>query len=210
MVRTSPSLAFTRRKAILGASVISAILLGGAQAIAQSAPTGPIEITSGTSPGGTPDVLMRRAAKILNDEKIITNPIVVQNRTGGSWTVAANWVLNKKGDPNTVLTIAQPIITTPITQGQPTTYDKITPIGMFIQGDLIIVAQPNSPAKNFKEFVDLAKQRERSVKVAGAQAGSTDHMVTDSWRRPAASSSITSRSMGAARRRRRFSAATST
>jgi putative tricarboxylic transport membrane protein len=170
---------FSRRLMILGAvSATAALMLASQPVLAQKAPNGPIEITSGTSPGGTPDVLMRRAAKILNEEKIITNPLVVQNRTGGSWMVAANWVLNKKGDENTVLTIAQPILTTPITTGQPTIYDKLTPISMFIQGDLLIAVQPNSPAKNFKEFVDLAKQRERSIKVAGAQAGSTDHMVT--------------------------------
>lgn len=170
---------FSRRLIMLGAvSATAALMLTSQPALAQKAPNGPIEITSGTSPGGTPDVLMRRAAKILNEEKIITNPIVVQNRTGGSWMVAANWVLNKKGDENTVLTIAQPILTTPITTGQPTIYDKLTPISMFIQGDLLIAVQPNSPAKTFKEFVDLAKQRERGIKVAGAQAGSTDHMVT--------------------------------
>jgi putative tricarboxylic transport membrane protein len=176
----SSSLLFSRRIMMLSvASVAAMLVFGGGESFAQSkVPTGPIEITSGTSPGGTPDVLMRRAAKILNDEKIITNPIVVQNRTGGSWMVAANWVLNKKGDENTVLTIAQPILTTPITTGQPTVYDKLTPIAMFIQGDLLIAVQPNSPAKNFKEFIDLAKQRERGIKVAGAQAGSTDHMVT--------------------------------
>ncbi|RDI59596.1 Bug family tripartite tricarboxylate transporter substrate binding protein [Microvirga subterranea] len=170
---------FSRRLMMLGAvSATAALMLASPTALAQKAPNGPIEITSGTSPGGTPDVLMRRAAKILNEEKIITNPIVVQNRTGGSWMVAANWVLNKKGDENTVLTIAQPILTTPITTGQPTIYDKLTPISMFIQGDLLIAVQPNSQAKNFKEFIDLAKQRERGIKVAGAQAGSTDHMVT--------------------------------
>jgi putative tricarboxylic transport membrane protein len=170
---------FSRRLMMMGAvSATAALMLSGQPVLAQKVPNGPIEITSGTSPGGTPDVLMRRAAKILNEEKIITNPLVVQNRTGGSWMVAANWVLNKKGDENTVLTIAQPILTTPITTGQPTIYDKLTPISMFIQGDLLIAVQPNSPAKNFKEFVDLAKQRERGIKVAGAQAGSTDHMVT--------------------------------
>ncbi|HZH53604.1 MAG TPA: tripartite tricarboxylate transporter substrate binding protein [Microvirga sp.] len=174
------SIRFSRRLMMMGAaSATAALMLVGQPALAQvKTPTGPIEITSGTSPGGTPDVLMRRAAKILNEEKIITNPIVVQNRTGGSWMVAGNWVLNKKGDENTVLTIAQPILTTPITTGQPTLYDKLTPISMFIQGDLLIAVQPNSPAKNLKEFIDLAKQRERSIKVAGAQAGSTDHMVT--------------------------------
>ncbi len=177
---TKVKISLTRRLMMLGLGSASAIMmLGASEGFAQGkAPTGPIEITSGTSPGGTPDVLMRRAAKILNDEKIITNPLVVQNRTGGSWMVAANWVLNKKGDENTVLTIAQPILTTPITQGQPTVYDRLTPISMFIQGDLMLVVQPNSPANNLKDFIATAKQRERGIKVAGAQAGSTDHMVT--------------------------------
>lgn len=155
----------------------AATLLAPAGVMAQGAPTGPIEITTGTSPGGTPDVLMRRAAKILNEQKIITNPLVVQNRTGGSWMVAANFVMGKTGDRNVVLCIAQPILTTPITQGLPTLYDKLTPISMFIQGDLVLVVQASSTVKDMKQLVELAAQRERSVKVAGAQSGSTDHMV---------------------------------
>jgi len=157
----------------LGAACIAA----PAASHAQTAPTGPIEITTGTSPGGTPDVLMRRAAKIFNEQKIITNPLVVQNRTGGSWMVAANFVMGKPGDRNVVLCIAQPILTTPITQGLPTLYDKLTPISMFIQGDLVLVVQESSPVKDMKQLVELAAKRERSVKVAGAQSGSTDHMV---------------------------------
>jgi len=170
----------TRRSMLLASAGIALSAALPASVFAQTAkvPTGPIEITTGTSPGGTPDVLMRRAAKILADEKIVTNPLVVQNRTGGSWMTAANFVLNKRGDDNTVLCIAQPILTTPITQGLPTVYDKIVPISMFIQGDLILAVRPDHPAKTMKDLVDAAKQRERSVKVAGAQAGSTDHMVT--------------------------------
>lgn len=166
-----------RRTALLALGATLAFAAVPSALRAQTAPTGPIEITTGTSPGGTPDVLMRRAAKILNEQKIITNPLLVQNRTGGSWMVAANFVLGKKGDKNVVLCIAQPIITTPITQGLPTVYNQLTPISMFIQGDLVLVVQPASPVKNLKDLVTLAAQRERSVKVAGAQSGSTDHMV---------------------------------
>lgn len=165
------------KHSVLAAALGVALAAAPAALHAQTAPTGPIEITTGTSPGGTPDVLMRRAAKILNEQKIVTNPLVVQNRTGGSWMVAANFVMGKKGDRNVVLCIAQPILTTPITQGLPTLYDKLTPITMFIQGDLVLVVQPSSPVKDLKQLVELAAQRERSVKVAGAQSGSTDHMV---------------------------------
>jgi putative tricarboxylic transport membrane protein len=154
------------------------LAIGGEARAQTKEPPGPIEITSGTSPGGTPDVLMRRAGKILNEQGIVKQPIVVQNRTGGSWMNAANFVLGKSGDQVTVLTIAQPILTTPITTGQATVYDKLTPIAMFVQGDLALIVRADSPINDMKALCDLAKQRDRSVKVAGAQAGSTDHMVT--------------------------------
>jgi putative tricarboxylic transport membrane protein len=163
--------------ALLGSIACATSGVETASAQAAKEPPGPIEITSGTSAGGTPDLLMRRAAKILADEGIVKQPIVVQNRTGASWMNAANFVLGKAGDQQTILTIAQPILTTPITTGQATVYDKLTPIAMFVQGDLVVAVQPNSPVSDLKGLVELAKKRDRSVKVAGAQAGSTDHMV---------------------------------
>ena len=163
---------------LLTAGGVALAFGAAAQTSEMRTPKGPIEITLGTSPGGTPDVIMRRLAKIMTEEKIIENPLVVANRTGGSWAVASNWVLGKKGDENTVYGIAQPVFTTPITQGQKPVYNQLTPIAMFIQGDLIICAQPNSPAKTLADMVKLAKEKPRSIKLAGAQAGSTDHMVT--------------------------------
>ena len=98
-VTKTTKFSLTRRLMMLGLGSASALmLLGAGEGFAQGkVPNGPIEITSGTSPGGTPDVLMRRAAKILNDEKIITNPLVVQNRTGGVWIEGRQYVVYKQG-----------------------------------------------------------------------------------------------------------------
>src|SRR5687767_3541048 len=66
-------------------SLIACTLSGllAAPAIAQmKAPKGPVEITVGSGPGGTPDVIMRNIAKIMTEEKIVTIPVVVQNRPG--------------------------------------------------------------------------------------------------------------------------------
>jgi putative tricarboxylic transport membrane protein len=152
-------------------------MLMAAPAFAQ-APEGPIEITVGSSAGGTPDVLMRSAAKILNEEKIVENPIVVANRTGGSWTVAANYVLGKAGDKNTLMAIAQPVITTPIVQGMPNTFEKVSPISVFVQGELMLVVAPDSPFNSLADLVKKAKEKERGVRIAGAQTGGTDQMAT--------------------------------
>src|SRR5512133_3851126 len=108
---------------------------------AAEGPKGPVEITVGTGAGGTPDIIMRRVAKILGEEKIVEQPIVIQNRTGGSWMVAVHWVLGKKGGYDTLMGIAQPVLTTPIVQGLKNAYDQLVPIAMFVQGDLMLVAQ---------------------------------------------------------------------
>ena len=70
-----------------------------------------------------------------------------------------------------------PQFTVPLIQGLPSVHDKLTPIAVYIQNDIVLLANPNSPWKGFKDFVDAAKQRERSVKFAGAQMGSTDSII---------------------------------
>jgi putative tricarboxylic transport membrane protein len=152
-------------------------LQGTMTAEAAEGPKGPVEITVGTGAGGTPDVIMRRVAKILGEEKLVDQPIVIQNRTGGSWMVAVNWVLGKKGGYDTLMGIAQPVLTTPIVQGLKNAYDQFVPIAMFVQGDLMLVAQPDSPFKSLTDFVNAAKKTPRGVKFSGSQTGSTDHMV---------------------------------
>lgn len=141
------------------------------------APTGPIEITVPSSAGSTPDVLMRRAGQILNAKKIVENPIVVVNRPGGAWTVGMNYVLEKEGDENNVINMAEPIISTPIAQGQPTTYDRFTALGLFVQTQLIVIAQPDHEANSLKEIIEIAKAKPREVKVSGANPASTDAQV---------------------------------
>jgi putative tricarboxylic transport membrane protein len=157
---------------------IAALSVGTVAAQEARAPEGPIEITVGTGAGGTPDVVMRQVAKILNETGLVTQPIVIQNRTGGSWIVAANWVLDKPGDENVLLALAGPIFSTPILQGIPSTYDRVTPIAMFVRGEVVIGVQPDSGINSLDDLVAKAGERERGLKVAGAQVGATDHIVT--------------------------------
>jgi putative tricarboxylic transport membrane protein len=159
------------------AALFAAILPASAQETRPPRP-GPIEITVGTGAGGTPDLVMRQVARVLGTTGAVTEPIVVQNRTGGSWTVAANWVLNKSGDEHTLLAVAGPIFTTPIAQGTRTIYDKVVPIAMFAQGEVVVAVQPDSDIGNLKDLFARAALRERGLKVSGAQVGAIDHMVT--------------------------------
>ncbi len=142
------------------------------------APRGPVEITVGSGPGGSPDVIMRNIVKIMTEEKIVTIPVVVQNRPGGSHSNAYNYVLGKKGDENLLLTLASPVFTTPIMQGTPSVISQVVPIAGFIQSELVFLVQPNSPYRTFKDFIDAAKKEPKKLRIAGAASGGTDHLAT--------------------------------
>jgi putative tricarboxylic transport membrane protein len=166
-----------RSFAALAACALTAVTAGPAHA-QMKAPKGPVEITVGSGPGGTPDVIMRNIVKIMQEKKIVTIPVVVQNRPGGSHSNAYNYVLSKKGDENVLLTLASPVFTTPIMQGTPSVISQVVPIAGFIQSELVFLVQPNSPYKTMKEFVAAAKKEPKKLRIAGAASGGTDHLAT--------------------------------
>jgi putative tricarboxylic transport membrane protein len=160
-------------------SGLAALSLVAAPAMAQGrAPKGPVEITTGSGAGGTPDVIMRTVAKIMAEEKIVDFSVVVQNRTGGSHSNAYNYVLGKKGDEGILLTLASPVFATPIVQGTPSVIDQVVPIAGFIQSELVFLVEPDSPYKTLKDFLEAAKKTPGKLRIAGAASGGTDHIAT--------------------------------
>lgn len=161
------------------ALALATVAIAPLEASAQStrAPEGTIEITVGCSAGCTPDILMRRAAQIWNNEHLIENPIVIVNRPGGGMTTAMNYVLDRPGDENNLMALAEPVFSTPIVQGLEATYNKFTPLGVFVQTQLIMLARPDHEANTLAEIVEIARARPAEIKMAGSSAGGTDDQI---------------------------------
>jgi putative tricarboxylic transport membrane protein len=175
------SLSAGRRALVLGgAMALGARALSPATARAQAmrAPVGPIEFTVGAAVGGTPDVIMRLIAQIMRDERLVENPIVIQNRSGAGHANAFNFVLGRPGNENTLLTLASPVFTTPIVQGTPSVIDRITPIAGFIQSELVLLTTATSPFNTLQDMVAAARARPGRVRVAGGASGGNDHIAT--------------------------------
>jgi len=163
----------------IGLFLLTAMLAasGIAAAAEPRAPKGDIEIIVGSSPGATPDLLMRQLARTLNEEKLVSQPVVVVNRTGGAWMVASNYVQRRAGDENLLFGLVPTVFTTPIVQGLPDSYAQFTPLAYLTKIELVTLALPNSPFNTLAELVAAAREKERSITVGGANVGSTDHMV---------------------------------
>lgn len=167
-----------RRSTLFIGGMLGLALCVPAMAQDAKAPTGPVEITVGSGAGGSPDVIMRTIAKIMNEEKIVENPIVVQNRTGGGHSNAYNYVIGKPGDENLLLTLASPVFTTPIVQGTPSVIDQVTPIAGFVQSELVLLTPKDSPYKTLNDFIKAAKEQPGRIRIAGGASGGNDHLVT--------------------------------
>ena len=165
----------------IGAMVATAIVPGlptDVSAQTREPKASSIEVVVGSQAGATPDIFMRKLAKALADEKLVTIPMVVTPRPGGAWTTASNYVLGKKGDEGVLFSIVPTVFTTPITQGRANVWDQLTPVAMLMRIELAVLVKPENPWKTIKDMVEAGRKVERSVKMAGANVGSTDHIVT--------------------------------
>ena len=84
---------------------------------AQSYPNKPIEMISPTGAGGGSDLVARTVADIIAKEKLLSQPVIIQNRPGGGGAVGQSYAASKKGDPYTILVAGTGLITVPLRTG---------------------------------------------------------------------------------------------
>ena len=153
----------------LASLIVCAALLVPAQA--QDFPNRTVRVLVGFAPGGTTDLL----ARIIADElKAMWNQsVVVENRPGADGIVATTALHNAPADGYTLLMSTNALVITP--HLKPLPYDPIKdfePITIVGQEFHHFLVTPKLPAKNVKEFIDLAKSTSGGLTFSSAGPGS--------------------------------------
>lgn len=166
------------------AVLLGVVILTGAAGAAWQ-PDKPIEFIAPSGPGGGWDRTARGAAKALTDEKLVPQPIVVNNVAGGSGAVAIAQVMAKrKGDAHLLLAMSPALTFTlalgrakdPAT-GKNLTFRDITPIAAVATDYGAIVVRKDSPYKTLKDLLEAYKSNPGAISVAGGSAvGGQDHV----------------------------------
>ena len=100
------------------------------------------------APGGGVDLFGRTVARMLNSEKIVTQPIQVLNKPGaGGATGIAEMVHVRKGNPYSLLGIAIHVFVTPMMPGTPYSYKHLTPIAKIFTEHQMMVVRRNRRSK---------------------------------------------------------------
>jgi putative tricarboxylic transport membrane protein len=180
-----------RLTALRFASIAAAIVLAPAATVfaAQSGaavpnipasnwkPEKPVEFVVQSAAGGGSDIFARTMAKILADEKIVTVPINVVNKPGGSGAIAYSYLNQKKGDPYIIATATGSYITTPIQGHSPVSYKNFTNLAVLCVEDYVGVVRTESPHKSLKEMIAAAKQKPNSIRVGGSGPAGSDAII---------------------------------
>ena len=148
-----------------------------ASASAQGWPTKGVRIVVPYPPGGGIDILARQLADKLAPQW--GQPVVVENRPGGSTIPGTDAVAKAAPDGHTILlsTDASFSINPHLFARLP--YDAqrdFIPVTMLILLQQLLVAHPALPANNLQELIALAKAKPGSLNYASYGSGSQPHL----------------------------------
>src|SRR4051812_15407981 len=145
-------------------------------AFAQTYPAKPIELVVHTSAGGGSDMVARVFAEVVAREKPLPQPLIVQNRAGGSGAIASSYVAGKRGDPYAVLSAAVTVVlSVPLRTGLDVGIDKFHPLGMIGVDLNALTVREDSPYRTVQDLVNAAKAKPKSINIGIGSMGATAH-----------------------------------
>lgn len=153
------------------------LLANGIDALAQAFPTKQVRIMVGYAPGGGTDIFSRLLASKLTE--MWGQPVVVENRTGATGTIAADLVAKSAPDGHTVL-MTVPNTHTILPHLTKLPYDPLrdfTPITLAVQVPHVLVVGLSVPANNMAELVAMAKANPNKINFSSSGPGSTQQLA---------------------------------
>jgi tripartite-type tricarboxylate transporter receptor subunit TctC len=148
-------------------------------AFAQAYPSKPIRFVVPFAPGGTSEIVARSVAQELSTQ--MGTSVYVENKAGGASTIAMGEVAKAPPDGYTIILghVGSLAVNPYAMARQPYDVNKdFIPVALLARvPNLFVVNAENVPAKNFKEFLALAKSKPGALNYGSAGNGSAGHLA---------------------------------
>ncbi len=161
------------------AIVVTALFIAVSSAHAQTYPTKPIRMIVPFAPGGGSDISARTMSDALGQN--LGTTIVVDNRPGAGSVLGADIASKSPPDGYTLFlgNISMAFNAALYKQLPFNAIRDFAPISLATEQPNMIVTHPSLPAKNFKEFVALARSQPGKLTYASAGLGSGTHLAME-------------------------------
>jgi len=147
-------------------------------------PRRPIEWTIPAGTGGGADQQARFMAPLIAQHSLSPQPFIPVNRPAGAGAQAFLWMIDKAGDPHTILITLDNLFATPMAQvirkrdGSRFSWKDLTPIVRLLLDNFALTVHADSPWKTVAEFQRAAKAAPAgSIKMAGTGSKQEDEII---------------------------------
>ncbi|MBO9688570.1 MAG: tripartite tricarboxylate transporter substrate binding protein [Mitsuaria chitosanitabida] len=173
---------------LVSRSGLMAALAPPALALAQTAPavgaptdwpTRPISLLVGFAPGGGTDLIARQIAPRLS--QLLGQSVVIENRAGGSGTIATGQAARARPDGYTLLLghVSSNAMVPAITQVPYAPATAFTPILLIGSVPQVVVVRAAAPPRSLKDFIAWTRGKPGGVNYASSGAGTQQHFAAE-------------------------------
>ena len=153
------------------AALICTLVMG------QGFPDRPVKIIVPLPPGGSPDTIARTLAQNL--QETWKQPVVVENRTGGSQNIGADAVAKSAPDGYTWLLAPDNVFVTNPYIARASTFDPLTdlqPVTEVARIQFLLVVPSALPVNSVQELIAYARARPGELNFGSSGNGSPQHL----------------------------------
>ena len=149
-------------------------------AFAQDYPHKPVRLIVGFAPGGVTDIVSRALGQKLSER--FGQQVVVDNRAGGSGTIAAVMTAKAPPDGYTLLMSSISTMATNVSTVTHLPYDPLrdfAPVTLVLVTPYLATVQAALPANNLREFIALAKAQPAKLNFGSSGTGGGAHLAVE-------------------------------
>ena len=170
----------TRR--ITAARAFLTIAASALAALAQPAmawePAKPIEFVATAGPGGGTDIFARTVQAIVTKHKLVSQPIVVLSKGGGSGAEGYLYVKSSPGDPYKLAFGTSNNWSQPMLSNVPWAATDFVPVAAMVQDEFMLWVKQDAPIQNVGDYLKAVAAAKGDWHMGGAQSKDTDEILT--------------------------------
>jgi tripartite-type tricarboxylate transporter receptor subunit TctC len=170
---------FSSSPLVRAALAVMGMVAGPGAAWANWEPTKPIEFVVPAGTGGGADQMARFIQGVVAKNKLMKQPIIVVNKSGGAGAEGFLDVKGDKGNPHKIVITLSNLFTTPLATGVPFNWRDLTPVQMLALDQFVLWVNEESPHKTAKAYLDAVKAgAPNSFKMGGTGSKQEDQIIT--------------------------------
>lgn len=164
-------------KATAGAFAV--VALTATPAFAAWEPTKPVEFVVPAGTGGGADQMARLIQGVIIKHKLMKEPLIVVNRSGGAGAEGFLDVKGASGDAHKIIITLSNLFTTPMATGVPFNWKEMTPVAMLALDQFVLWTNAEKNYPSAKDYIAAVKAAgPNKFKMGGTGSKQEDQIIT--------------------------------